>query len=281
MELEEFDSDMEEFGDPNGDGEFDTFESDTDDTDTDMEEFDSDMSEEEEPSDIVLRNLDSCLDGHDTMWVGNHPNAPQGPARVIVLGKTGAGKTNSVLSSLDFIKYDQLWIYARMKDEAKYRTLERKHKGKDWFFLSDDLGDLPDVNDIPRDLQTVIVIDDFGGEKKDIKAVEDLFRMSRKTNTSVYWIAHDFFNTAPLSLRKQASHFYLFPPHNAFELGKLFTRLAPPGMSKKGWLALFDELISKLENGQNFLYIESTRSGSRDFRVGFNHPIPQCFFAIK
>lgn len=225
---------------------------------------------------VTLDNWDTLTGrGCDENWINYHPNVPQGPARVVVSGRSGGGKTNSVLSIIDkYVRPDQLWIYARVPGENKYNYLEEKFEGDDRFFLSDDLGDLPDCNEISKDLRTVIIIDDFDLKKdsKEEQHVRNLFKTCRKTNTSVYFIGHDYHRIPP-GIRSQANYAFIYMPESRRALRTLHESVAPPGMTFGEFEDLFDNEIAQARDNQNFLFIEYTPQGTRNYRIGLNTPL--------
>ena len=59
----------------------------------------------------------------------NWPHNPDYPYRILILGGSGPGKTNSLLILINHKSYiDKIYLYAKDPYEAKYQLLIQKHE---------------------------------------------------------------------------------------------------------------------------------------------------------
>ena len=62
---------------------------------------------------------------HNSNW----PHNPDYPYRILILGDSGPGKTNSLLKLINHQSYiDKIYLYAKDPYEAKYQLLIQKHE---------------------------------------------------------------------------------------------------------------------------------------------------------
>lgn len=177
---------------------------------------------------LKLKNYAAEIDA-DLLPVYRNEN-PHGvlhPSRTMIIGGSNSGKTSWVINALMTPglrgTYDEVWVCAKLSDEALYAQLERKfqllgmkhEEFKDYVKISNDLAELPLVTDIPDDKkQRCVIIDDNGNEdRKDVKKnIADWFQMSRKKNITLFYIAQAY-TALPPKVRGSVSAvvLYYFP----------------------------------------------------------------------
>ena len=65
---------------------------------------------------------------HNSNW----PQIPDHPYRILVIGGSGSGKTNSLFSSINHQPdIDKIYLYAKDPSEAKYQFLINKRESTD------------------------------------------------------------------------------------------------------------------------------------------------------
>jgi energy-coupling factor transporter ATP-binding protein EcfA2 len=135
------------------------------------------------------------------------------PSMNLIVGGTGAGKTNLALMNLLLneqvrLQWDKIYVFCRFPDEPLYQMLsEHSDKIKQKFEtmtgdtlgyepveIFDSLDALPDFQTltamIKSDIQTVMVFDDFMmADKKSLKIISDYYTWVRKCNVSTFFLA--------------------------------------------------------------------------------------------
>ena len=94
----------------------------------------------------------------------NWPNIPDHPYRILIIGSTGSGKTNTLLNLINNQSdIDKIYLYAKDPFEAKYQYLINKHE-KVGLKHYDDLKDFIEYS---IDMQNIYVnIEEYNLEKK-------------------------------------------------------------------------------------------------------------------
>jgi hypothetical protein len=135
------------------------------------------------------------------------------PSMNLVVGFTGAGKSNIALMNLLLneqvrLQWDKLYVFCRFPDEplyqmlaehsnkikTKYETLTGDSLGYEPVEIFDNLEALPDFETvtamIKSDIQTVMVFDDFMmADKKSLKIISDYYTWIRKCNVSTFFLS--------------------------------------------------------------------------------------------
>lgn len=197
------------------------------------------------------------------------------PFRMLIVGPSGSGKSNVLINLLiRYLKYTELYIYCKHKDEKKYQFIE-------WFFeqvrknealklskkekceyeqalnsipsfchVSDNLSEL-NIDNFDSNEENVIVIDDFVLEANQ-KNVIEMFISGRHKNCSIIYISQTYYRI-PKDIRINCSYLLLFNIPSTNELNMII-RDQKITMSK-------DELIKKLKQAFsikfNFITIDN------------------------
>ncbi len=255
------------------------------------------------PKAVQIINFDKKLEEFkDKKSINKHFLMPQWPFRFVVVSPTGGGKSNLVLNLLenDCIHFDRLFVFAKVLDEDKWQFIKdirdrmqaaidheiEKHPEQfededgneieipSISIFSSNLDDLPTLDEIDKEEQTLVVFDDFVNErdKANIKIIEDFFIMSRKKNCSIIFMAQQF-HKCPTMVKTQASHIA------AFKLGnkRCITELAKTCATRvdhKRFLELFREATSE---PFSFMLIDmKTENPHLHLRCGFDN----CLISI-
>lgn len=132
--------------------------------------------------------------------------------RAIVVGFSGTGKTNSVLSLLcspNGLKFDTLYIYSKSLDQSKYKFLNEIFsdlKEVGYYTFSNNEQVIP-----PREAKpnSVMIFDDVSLESK--KIVQEYFSSSRHKNIDVFYISQSYAQVPKLLIRDNSNFIILFP----------------------------------------------------------------------
>ena len=74
-------------------------------------------------------NLDSISNKNNKKHNGKWPYIPDHPYRILIIGDSGSGKTNTLLNLInEQSDIDKIYLYARDLDEPKYKILIKKRK---------------------------------------------------------------------------------------------------------------------------------------------------------
>ena len=74
-------------------------------------------------------NLDSISNKNNKKHNGKWPYIPDHPYRILIIGDSGSGKTNTLLNLInEQSDIDKTYLYPRDLDEPKYKILIKKRK---------------------------------------------------------------------------------------------------------------------------------------------------------
>ena len=145
------------------------------------------------------------------------------PFRMLIIGTSGSGKTNTTLLHLidKFHPIDKIYLYAKDTDEEKYQYLINKREQVGIKNLNDphvfieysnDMNDvLEDINNYNknRDKKVLMIFDDMIADimrsEKFKVIVKKLFIRCRKLNISIVFITQSYFRT-PKDARLNSTH---------------------------------------------------------------------------
>jgi DNA helicase HerA-like ATPase len=174
--------------------------------------------------------------------------APKWPFILIIIGRSGSGKTNTVVNLLKYLFFDIFYLYAKDLEEPYYQLLQNvfddeKIRGRSPLmeqseirpedpiiesYFSSDIEDIVDVDELNRYKQNLIVVDDFVTEK-DQKKLIDLAIRGRKMNASMIYITQDWYRV-PKSIRLQCNYLSIFPSCDGNDINLIFRE---KGLDKK------------------------------------------------
>ena len=80
--------------------------------------------------DVVKENIKE----HNTNW----PQVPDHPYRILIIGKSGSGKTNSLFNLMNFQPdIYKIYLHAKVPYEAKYQVLFKKRQSTGLKYFND------------------------------------------------------------------------------------------------------------------------------------------------
>lgn len=178
------------------------------------------------------------------------------PFRMCVTGASGSGKTNAIVEIIKKINaFDKIMIWAKDTEEPLYasfidkiQTVE-KQQGSSILTVSNDIKDLPSVDTINKENNTLLIIDDMVTEKdKMLNRVVEYFIRGRKKGVSSVFLSQSYFDI-PTLIRKQCNYF-------------VFTKISG---DRDLQMILKDFRLGVTEEEVKKLYEEATKGGFPNF----------------
>ena len=170
---------------------------------------------------------------HNEKW----PYIPDHPYRILIIGGSGSGKTNTLLNLIKEQDYhdviDKIYLYAKDLSEPKYEYLIKKREDAGIKHLNDPNAfiecsntmddvyeNINDYNPI-RKRKKLIVFDDMIADimtnKKFQAVIKELFIRCRKLNISLAFITQSYFSV-PKDLRLNSTQYLIMKINNKGEL---------------------------------------------------------------
>ena len=155
-------------------------------------------------------NFDDYVNENKTEHNKNWPYVPDNPYRILIIGGSGSGKTNVLLTLIENQPdIGKIYLYAKDSFEAKYQYLinilekvglKRFNDPRAFIEYSNDMCDVYkniDEYNIDKERKTLIVFDDMIADiiknKKLNSIVTELFIRGRKLNISLVFINQSWF----------------------------------------------------------------------------------------
>ena len=176
-------------------------------------------------------NFDDYTNENKTEHNPDWPYIPDHPYRIIIIGGSGFGKTNALLSLInnqpDIYK---IYLYAKDPYEVKYQFLINKRESvglkhsndpKGFIEYSNDMQDVYKIIIQVKIVKKLIVFDDIIADminnKKLNSIVTELFIRSRKLNIYLVFIPESYFRV-PKDIRINSTHFFIMKISDKREL---------------------------------------------------------------
>ena len=183
---------------------------------------------------INLNNIvNNSNEKHNEKWT----YIPDHPYRVLIIGRSGSGKRNTLLNLINKQKdIDEIYLYAKDLSEKKYEYLIKnrenaviKHLNDSKTFIecSNTMGDVYENIDNynpKRKRKILIAFDDMIAgimtNKKFQSIIKELFIRCRKQNISRVFITQSSFSV-PKDVRLNSTHYLIMGINNRKELQKI------------------------------------------------------------
>jgi hypothetical protein len=187
------------------------------------------------------------------------------PFRMLIIGGSGAGKTQTFLNILHNFgnTFQNIHIITKNKDEPLYNYLEDK-LGKDGLSVKEGISNAPNLDDLDKQEQTLIVMDDLVLEKNQ-RQLEEYFIRARKQNASLIYISQSYY-AVPRMIRQNLTYLVI---KRLNTLGDLFRimREYSLGVDKDQLKKIYD---ASTDTKQNFLLVDLEEEPLSRFRKNFN-----------
>ena len=175
-------------------------------------------------------NLDSIIKEKNKIYNEKWPYIPDHPYRILIIGRSGSGKTNSLVSLINEQKdIDKIYLYAKDLSEPKYEYLIKnrenagiKHLNDSNAFIEcsntmDNVYENIDDYNPNRKRKILIVFDDMIADimtnKKFQAIIKELFIRCRKLSISLVFITQSYLSV-PKDVRLNSTHYFTMKINN-------------------------------------------------------------------
>ena len=182
-------------------------------------------------------NFDNYTNENKTKHNPNWPYIPDHPYRILIIGGSGSGKTNTLLNLINNQPdIDKIYLYAKDLNEPKYQFLINKRESTGLKYFNDPKAFIEysnDMHDVYKNIDNynpdkenkiLIVFDDMIADminnKKLNSIVTELFIRGRKLNISLVFITQSYFKV-PKDVRLNTTHFFIMKIPNKRELQQI------------------------------------------------------------
>ena len=219
-------------------------------------------------------NLDNIINENNEEHNEKWPYIPDHPYRILIIGGSGSGKTNTLLNLINEQRdIDKIYLYAKDLSEPKYEYLIKnrenvgiKHVNDSKAFIEcsntvyDIYGNIDNYNPT-RKRKILIVFDDMIADimtnKKFQAILKELFIRCRKINISLVFITQSYFSV-PKDVRLNSTHYLIMRINNKKELQNIAIKHSAE-TDYKDFMKIYRECTRE---PYNFLTIDTTLPAS-------------------
>lgn len=204
------------------------------------------------------------------------------PARILVVGSSGAGKTNIVMNIIKKMEntFNKIRVFCKNKEEPLYEMLESKLNG-DSFEIHEGLDELNSYNlNTEFSGQELLIFDDLVLEKHQWQ-IEQLFirgrKLSEKKGLTLIYLTQIYFKT-PRDIRLQCDTLILKKLGSNRDVKAILADKDLGNLKAPQLLKMYEHCIDG--NMTNFLFIDLASTQNKMFRNGFSQILNVSDFKI-
>lgn len=202
------------------------------------------------------------------------------PAHILTVGYTGAGKTNWVRNFIDKVGvFTKIYLFAKDLEEPLWKSFIDKMKrvskalhGHDILFVSSDIGQLPNPDDVDDKHNNLFIFDDMITEKEArLRTASEYFIRIRKKNGVCVFLTHSYFKT-PQLMRLQASYIAIIKLGTVGDMYRIMREQDITDLGKEGLKKIYNMTCGKNNSREinNFLLIDK-KSNEPGLRFRHNY----------
>ena len=227
-------------------------------------------------------NFDNIINENNEEHNEKWPYIPDHPYRILIIGGSGSGKTNTLLNLINEQKdIDKIYLYAKDLSEPKYEYLIKnrenagiKHVNDGNAFIEysntmDDVYKNIDDYNPNRRRKILIVFDDMIADimtNKKLQAIKkELFIICRKINISLVFITQSYFSV-PKDVRLNSTHYFILKINNRKEWQNIAINHSAD-IDYKDFVKIYRDCTKE---PYNFLTIDTTLASSNPLRFRKN-----------
>ena len=187
------------------------------------------------------------------------------PFRMLIIGGSGAGKTQTFLNILHNFgnTFQNIYIITKNRDEPLYNYLSDKLSG-DGLEVREGINNAPDLDSLNKEEQTLIVMDDLVLERNQ-QQLEQYFIRARKLNCSLIYISQSYY-AVPQLIRQNLTYLVIKRLNTLNDLF-LIMREYSLGIDKVKFKQLYENATS---TKQDFFLVDLEEAPENRFRKNFN-----------
>jgi KaiC/GvpD/RAD55 family RecA-like ATPase len=199
---------------------------------------------------------------------------PQHPARILIVGASGSGKTNSLLNFLFRSVFHRIYLFARTLDEELYQFLivQMQHMeklcGEKLITFDNTLDNLPELEDFDKRKQNLLIFDDMVLEANQKAKIGKFFIMGRKFNITTVFISQSFFDIEKI-FRENVTHLVLHKLSDMRSL-EIFPRIFCSDVTVDELKRKYTEAVNTLDGHGHLLIDVNQKDKSLKLRVNFS-----------
>ena len=215
---------------------------------------------------------------HNEKW----PYIPDHPYRILIIGGSGSGKTNTLLNLINEQKdIDKIYLYAKDLNESKYELLIKNRENSGIKHVNDSNAFIECSNTMEevyenignynpnRKRKILIVFDDMIADimtnKKFQSLIKELFIRCRKINISLVFITQSYFSV-PKDVRLNSTHYLIMKINNRRELQNIAINHSAD-IDYKDFMKIYRECT---KDRFNFLTTDTTLQANNPLRFRKN-----------
>jgi ABC-type dipeptide/oligopeptide/nickel transport system ATPase component len=190
------------------------------------------------------------------------------PFRMLIVGSSGSGKTNTLLNLIYRMPdtFQKIIVITADKNEPLYNYLSEKSGGEKAGVTIQNFDEkgLPDLSEFSRDSNTLLVLDDLVNRSpKEQAPISEFYLRARKKGVSLVYISQSFYAT-PKMIRNNLSHILLKQVSSSRNLA-LISKECSIGIKKKVLTDMYEDAVKDM----GFLLFDLDNN-QRPFRKGLD-----------